>query len=90
MVVIIIISSSRSADGCPERVAANLRTKILDSGGFDASKISILRGGSLMSIGNSLESLSHAILVGTILVGRLGVLVGAPRDRGDMNEAESE
>ena len=26
--VIIIISSRRSADGCPERVAANLRTKI--------------------------------------------------------------
>ena len=60
--------------------------KILDFRGFDSSIISILRGGTLMSIGNFLESLSQAILVGIILVGRLGVLhrtrVPSPRDPG--------
>ena len=52
---------------------ANLRTKILDSRGFDSSRVSILRGGIIMSIGNFPECLSQAILVGIILVGRLGV-----------------
>ena len=51
---------------------ANLRTKILDFGGFDSSRILIIWGGILMSIGNSLEFLSQGILVGIILVGRLG------------------
>ena len=31
---------------------ANLRTEILDFGGFDSSIILIMRGGILMSIGN--------------------------------------
>ena len=52
---------------------ANLRTKILDLRGFDSSIILILRCGILMSIGNFLEVLSQEILVGIILVGRLGV-----------------
>ena len=55
------------------RNAANLRTKILDFRGFDSSRILILRGGILMSIGNISEIMIQAILVGIILVGRLGV-----------------
>ena len=51
---------------------ANLRSKILDFGGFD-SRILILRGGILMSIGNPLQISSQGILVGIILVRRLGV-----------------
>ena len=54
-------------------LTANLRTKILDFRGFDPSIILILRDGILMSIGDFLESLSQAILVGIMLVGRLGV-----------------
>ena len=54
---------------------ANLRAKILDFRGFDSSRILILRGGILMSIGNVPESLSQRILVGIILVGRLGVMI---------------
>ena len=45
----------------------------MDLRGFDSSRILMLRGGILMSIGNFLESLSQAILVGIILAGRLGV-----------------
>ena len=56
--------------------AVNLPTKILDFGGFDSSITFILRGGILMSIGNSPESLSQGILIGIILVGRLGVHEG--------------
>ena len=52
---------------------ANIRTKILEFRGFDSSRISILRGGILMSIGDLPESSSQAILAGIILVGRLGV-----------------
>ena len=54
---------------------ANLRTKILDFIGFDSSIILILMGGILMSIGNLPEALIQQILVGRILVGRLGVPV---------------
>ena len=52
---------------------ANLRTKILDFRGFDSSRILIVRGGILMCVGNCPEVLSQRILVGIILVGRLGV-----------------
>ena len=52
----------------------NLRTKILDFRGFDSSVILMFSGGSIMSIGNVPESLSQAIFVGIILVGRLGVV----------------
>ena len=54
------------------QATANLHTKILDLRGFDSSIILILRGGIRMSIGNIPESLSQAILIGIILVGRLG------------------
>ena len=46
---------------------------------LDSSRILVLRGGILMSIGGFLESLSQAVLVGRILVGRLGVY-GSPED----------
>ena len=52
---------------------ANLRTEILDFRGLDSSRILMLRDGILMSIGKFLEMLSQGILVGIILVGRLGV-----------------
>ena len=52
---------------------ANLHTKILDFRGFDSSRILTLRGGIPRPMGNFPESLSQAILVGVILVGRLGV-----------------
>ena len=58
---------------CPfQSSTANIRTRILDFRGFDSSRILMLRGGILMSIGSSPEMLSQRILVGTILVGRLG------------------
>ena len=41
--------------------------------GFDSSGILVVRGGTPRPLGNFPESLSQAILVGTILVGRLGV-----------------
>ena len=52
---------------------ANLRTNIMDFRGIDSSIILIVRGRILMSIGDFPESLSQAILVGIMLVGRLGV-----------------
>ena len=52
---------------------ANLRTNIMDFRGFDSSTIFSLRDGILMSIGDFPESLSQAILVGIMLVRRLGV-----------------
>ena len=57
-------------------LTANLRTstKFMDFRGFYTSIILTLRGGIPRPIGNSLESLSHAILVGIILVGI--ILVG--------------
>ena len=51
----------------------NLPAKILGFGGFDSSRILIIRGGILMCIGNFPEVLSRRILVGIIVVGRLGV-----------------
>ena len=56
----------------PAPSTANLRTKILDVREFDSSRVLIFRGGIPMSIGKSPESLSQAILVGIILVERLG------------------
>ena len=44
------------------------------SEGLTSSRILILRGGILMSIGNFPEILSQAILAGIILVWRLGVV----------------
>ena len=51
---------------------ANPRTNIMDFRWFDSSIILILRGGIRRPIGNFLESLSQAMLVGVMLVGRLG------------------
>ena len=53
---------------------ANLRTKTLDFRGLDSSRILIVRGGILMSLGSFPETMSQQILVGVILVGRLGVV----------------
>ena len=58
---------------------ANLRTEILELRRFDSSRILILRGGILMSIGDFPESLSQAILVGIMLLGRF--VVKSPRRR---------
>ena len=52
---------------------ANLPTSIMDFRGFYSSIILMLRGGLIMSIGDFPESLSQAILVGIMVVGRLGV-----------------
>ena len=65
----------RVSEACLEQVGtASLRTKILDFRRFDSSRILMLRGGILLSKGNSPEDLSQAILAGIILVGRLGVI----------------
>ena len=45
----------------------------MDFGGFYFSRILIVRGGIPRPIGNFPESLSQAILVGIILVGRRGM-----------------
>ena len=52
---------------------ANLRTNIVDSRGFDWRIILILRDGIPRPKGDFPEVLSQAILVGLMLVGRLGV-----------------
>ena len=52
---------------------ANLHTKILDFRGFYSNMILNLRGETPRPIRNFPESLSQRILVGIILVGRLGV-----------------
>ena len=57
---------------CPKRYGQSPK-KILDCRGFDSGIISSMRIGILMPIGNFLEILSQQILVGIILVGRLGV-----------------
>ena len=61
---------------CTYTCTANLRTNIVDFRGFDSNVILMSRGGILMSIGNLPESLSQAMLVGIMLVGRLGVITG--------------
>ena len=53
----------------------NLPTNIADFRGFDSSMLLLLNGGILMSIGDSPEILSQAMLVGIMLVGKLGVKV---------------
>ena len=85
--------SDAATAGCPHRPrgegprgsldkdTANLRTKILDFRGSDSSRILILRGGILISIGNFPGNLSQAILVRRFLVGRVGVDVRAVGDQ---------
>ena len=53
----------------------NLHTNIVDFGGFDSSIMFCLMGGIPRPIGDFPESLSQAMLVGIMLVGRLGVLI---------------
>ena len=69
--------ASKQSNKCASRqhqATANLHTKMLDFRGFGSSRILILRGGILMSIWDFPESLSQQILVGIILVVRLGVV----------------
>ena len=54
---------------------ANLLANIPDFRGFDSSIILTLRGGIPRPMGNLQEGLSQAILVGIILVERLGVTI---------------
>ena len=67
--------------------SVNLCTKILDFPKFDSSRISISRGGILMSIGSSPEVSSRQIFVRIILVGRLGV-TPRPLQPHDLNPRE--
>ena len=57
--------------GC--MATANLRTNVMDFRGFESSIILILRGDIPRPIGNFPQSLSQAMLVGIMLVGRSGV-----------------
>ena len=58
----------------------SLPTNMMDFRGLDSSIILNLMGGIIMSIGNLSESLSQAMFVGIILVGRLGVVHGGSSD----------
>ena len=53
----------------------NLLTNIVDFGGFASIIMLTLRGGIRICIGDFAESVSQAIVVGIMLVGRLGVLL---------------
>ena len=57
----------------PTARTPNLHTNIVDFTGLDSSIILISRGGIPRPIGNFPQSLSQAMLVGTMLVGRLSV-----------------
>ena len=59
---------------CSSGHTPNPPINIVDFTGFDSNIVLIEKGGILMSIGNLPESLSQAMLVGTILVGGLGVV----------------
>ena len=52
----------------------NVPTNVVGFRGFDSSVILMLRGGISRPTGNRRESLTQAMLVGTMLVGRLGVV----------------
>ena len=67
------LSLDESDDEEERKHTAHLRTNIMDFRGFDSSIILILRGGIPRPIGDFPESLSQAILVGIMLVERLGV-----------------
>ena len=62
-----------AARGASGPTTPNLPTNIVDFRGFYSSIILILRVGIPRFIGDFPESLSQAMLVGTTLVGRLGV-----------------
>ena len=65
----------------PFEITANPRTNIADFRGFASNIILIQRGGILRPIGNFLESLSQAMLVGGMVVERLGVHLTRPPQR---------
>ena len=65
--------SAPACAGASARGTADLTTNITDFRGFESSIILIFRGGIPRPIGDFPESLSQAILVGIMLVGRLGV-----------------
>ena len=71
IIVVVVVVVVAEAAGC----TPNLPTNIVDFGGFDSSIIFISRGGIPRSTGNFPESLSQAMLVGTMIVGRLGVII---------------
>ena len=77
MYIYIYIYIERERCICVQDVSdtANLPTNIVDFRGFDSSIISILRDGILRPLGNFPGSLSQAILVGIMLVGRLGIYI---------------
>ena len=77
VIILYVLYNWPDAERGRFRGAANLPTRILDFKGFDSSRILILRGGILMSVGNFPESLSQGILAGVILVRRLGVGPGS-------------
>ena len=58
---------------CLKSLTAHLPPNIVDFRGFASGIILILRGGIPRPTGNFPESSSQAILVGIMLVGRLGV-----------------
>ena len=63
--------------------------KTLGFRGFDSNIIFILRGGIPRPVGDFSESLSQGILVGIILVGRLGVPRSPRQGRPDDGSKES-
>ena len=73
LILILLLSIILLLSPLPVGISANLRSNIMDFGGFDSSRILILRGGIPRPIGNFPENLSQAIFVGIMLVGRLGV-----------------
>ena len=67
-----VATSDAGHEGTWKVLTANLHAKMIGFAGIDSSMILISRGGIPRPVGNSPESLSQAILVGIILVGRLG------------------
>ena len=70
------VAAERSGCSPRERATPNLPTNIVDFGGFDSSIILNLRGEIPRPTGELPESLSQAMLVGIMLVGRLGAQGG--------------
>ena len=70
-------------------VTPNLPTNIVGFSGFDSGITLIVRGGILMSIGDFSESLSRAMSVGVMLVGRFGVNTQRKQENGNTINKES-
>ena len=65
--------TKRAAD----RATTNLRTNIMDFRGFDSSRVLISRGVIPRPIGDFVESVTQAMLVGVMLVGTLSVCLAS-------------